>query len=486
VLARLVKSRAEAAGRQDLAALAAEMARQETTLRQELETSRGQAEARAQALRSEVVGTMTSLARTQEQRLDGFGLQMRDQLSGLRGEALQQSEASRQGLTQGLADARQTIAATLEGLGQAQGTRLETLAQTMDSLGQGQRERLERVAAELAKITNSVAENLERLRQGVEGRLTQMQASNEAKLEQMRATVDEKLQGTLETRLGESFRQVSEHLQKVHQSVGEMQELAKGVGDLKRVLGEVKTRGIWGEVQLGTLLEQVLTPEQYYTDFECPPGSGRKVEFAIRMPGGDGGEVLLPVDAKFPLVDYERLVAASEAGDRQGVEEAGKRLERFIKDKAKEVERYVRPPITTNFAVMFLPVEGLYAEVLRRSELVHDLHHRHRIMVAGPTTLYALLNSLQMGFRTLAIQQRSAEVWTLLEAVKTEFAKYGEVIAKVRDKLQQADKHLDKVSTRTRAIDRRLREVATLPDQEAQGLLGLVPGGQPLDEPDED
>lgn len=463
----------------------------EAALRQELERSRAESREGAQALRTEVVATMSAMGQAQgqgltdfAQRLDQFNRQTQDQFADLRGE-----------VALALKDSGGLITGTLDRLGQAQQERLEKVAQetaalsqgnqqaaraareelsrTLASLSEAQKERLEAVRVDLDRIAATVGQSLEQMRDTVESRLREMQASNEARLEQMRATVDEKLQSTLEARLGESFRQVSEHLEKVHRSVGEMQDLAKGVGDLKRVLGEVKSRGIWGEVQLGALLEQVLAPEQYQRDLEIPPGSGQKVEFAIRLPGADDGEVWLPIDAKFPLLDYERLVAASEQADKAGVEEAARKIERFIKDKAKEISKYVAPPLTTNFAVMFLPVEGLYAEVLRRQDLATELQVKHRVMVAGPTTLYALLNSLQMGFRTLAIQKRSSEVWQILGAIKTEFAKYGEVIEKVRHKLQEADKHLDKVSVRRRAIDRRLKDVESLPEPQAVGLLGL-------------
>ncbi len=506
VLARLNALRDDPARHQEIESLKNELARQEQVLRQELELSRQQAETRAQGLRQEVVATMNALAQTQQQqlsalggKLDGFGQEMRREL----GQAQQLISTTLTGMGGAQTQKLDAVQKALEGVQSEVSSKLNDFGKEMrkelgDAREQAQRHSeqartelaqglkdartlisgdLKGVADQLAKVSQTVSDSLERLRQ-----------DNEAKLEQMRATVDEKLQSTLSERLGASFRQVSEHLQKVHQSVGEMQELAKGVGDLKRVLGEVKSRGIWGEVQLGALLEQALAPEQYQRDVEIPPGSGRKVEYAIRLPGSrQGGALWLPIDAKFPLLDYQRLVEAAESADKAGVEAAGKSLERFVKEKAKEIEKYVVPPLTTNFAVMFLPVEGLYAEILRRSELVHELQHKHRIMLAGPTTLFALLNSLQMGFRTLAIEQRSAEVWKLLEAVKSEFAKYGEVIAKVRDSLHKADQHLDKVGTRTRAIDKKLKDVATLPEAQAAGLLGLPPGETvPLADDEED
>jgi DNA recombination protein RmuC len=295
-------------------------------------------------------------------------------------------------------------------------------------------------------------------------------------LDEMRNTVNEKLQSTLEQRLSASFAQVTTRLEQVHKGLGEMQALAHGVGDLKRVLTNVKTRGTWGEVQLGALLAQVLSPEQYAENVATKPGSGERVEFAIRLPGAqdDGGAcVWLPVDAKFPKEDYERLVDAAERIDADGVELAGRDLETRVKGCARDIrDKYVHPPATTDFAILFLPTEGLYAEVLRRPGLAELLQRDFRVNVAGPTTLGAMLNSLQMGFRTLAIQKRSGEVWTVLGAVKTEFGKFGEVLQVVKKKLDQASDTIDKASTRTRAIERKLHGVQTLPAHEASLLLG--------------
>ncbi|MBY0429814.1 MAG: DNA recombination protein RmuC, partial [Rhodospirillales bacterium] len=282
-----------------------------------------------------------------------------------------------------------------------------------------------------------------------------------------------------EKRLGESFRLVSDRLDQVHKGLGEMQILASGVGDLKKVLTNVKTRGTWGEMQLGNLLEQILAPEQFLREAECKPGSGERVDFAIRLPGRDENdqEVLLPIDAKFPREDYERLIEASEHGDLDGVDQASRMLELRMKGNARVIkEKYLNPPRTTDFAIMFLPTESLYAELLRRPGLVEHLQREFRVSLAGPTTLGALLNSLQMGFRTLAIQKRSGEVWEILGAVKTEFEKYGAVLDKVQKKLQEASKTIDDVAIRRRAIDRRLRQVQALPHTEAQTLLGVDEG----------
>jgi DNA recombination protein RmuC len=294
----------------------------------------------------------------------------------------------------------------------------------------------------------------------------------------MRKTVDEKLEGTLEKRLGESFKLVSERLELVHKGLGEMQTLASGVGDLKKVLTNVKTRGTWGEFAVGNLLDQVLSPDQYAANVVTKEGSDERVEFAIRLPGRDEGEnevVWLPIDAKFPKEDYERLVDAADRGDSAAIEEAGRQLETRIKNSARDIcDKYLNPPKTTDFALMYLPTEGLYAEVVRRPGLVENIQREHRVVVAGPTTFAALLNSLQMGFRTLAIEKRSSEVWKVLGAVKAEFGKFGDVLGSVKKKLHQAADTIDKAETRTRAISRRLRGVEELPAAEARALLGAA------------
>ncbi|HEX2942249.1 MAG TPA: DNA recombination protein RmuC [Rhodopila sp.] len=352
----------------------------------------------------------------------------------------------------------------------------DTLTNSITAIAMTQKERLERVAAELAALTQKQEAAQVSLKLTVEQRLDHLRNENTAKLEQMRQTVDEKLQGTLEKRLGESFQIVSERLEQVHKGLGEMQSLANGVGDLKRVLTNVKTRGTWGEVQLGALLEQVLTPDQYMKEAVTRPGSLERVEFAIRLPGRGGGEpeVLLPVDAKFPHEDYERLMQAAERADLEGVELAGRQLEARVKQCARDIrDKYINPPHTTDFAILFLPTESLYAEVLRRPGLVEQVQREFRVGLAGPTTLGATLNALQMGFRTLAIEKRSSEVWHVLEAVKTEFGKYGAVLDKVQKKLHEASNTIDQVAVRRRAVDRKLREVATLPEGRAEAVLGL-------------
>jgi DNA recombination protein RmuC len=320
-------------------------------------------------------------------------------------------------------------------------------------------------------LTQTTDNKLDMLREAVEQRLLAIQADNTRQLDQMRATVDEKLQGTLEKRLGESFKQVSERLEQVSRGLGEMQSLAAGVGDLKRVLTNVKTRGTWGEVQLGAMLEQVLTPDQYAANVAVKEG-GERVEFAIKLPGrGEDGEevVWLPIDAKFPVEDYQRLMDAEEKADAESVEGAAKQLEARIRQCAGEIcGKYLNPPKTTDFGILFLPTEGLFAEVIRHTGLVEFVQRECRVVIAGPTTLWALLNSLQMGFRTLAIQKRSGEVWNLLSAVKTEWSKYGDVLTKVQKKIHEASETIEQAQTRTRAIGRKLKDVQELPAVEAE------------------
>ncbi len=321
----------------------------------------------------------------------------------------------------------------------------------------------EESAATLRRFGETLGERFEAIRK-----------DNVEQLERMRATVDEKLQATLETRLGESFKQVADRLEAVHKGLGEMQSLAAGVGDLKRVLTNVKARGTWGEVQLGALLEQTLTREQYEANVATKPGSRDRVEFAIKLPGKDGeAQVWLPIDSKFPVEDYERLVQAADRADPQAVEEAAKAIEARLKIEARTIrDKYVDPPATTDFAILFLPTEGLYAEALRRPGLADALQREHRITLAGPTTLSAMLNSLQMGFRTLAIEKRSSEVWQVLGAVKTEFGKFGEVLAATKRQLQTVTNSIDQAETRTRQMERRLKGVEALPETEAKRLLG--------------
>ena len=349
---------------------------------------------------------------------------------------------------------------------------LVRLEQILPEQLRAQREESSRAASELRQEIgsnlNTGVERLDRIRDTLDKKLSELQARNEQKLEEMRRTVDEKLQSTLERRLGESFKLVSERLEQVHKGLGEMQAIASSVGDLKRVLSNVKTRGTWGEIQLGALLEEMLTSEQYGRNVETVPGSGERVEFAMRLPGQAGeGPVWLPLDAKFPQEDYQRLVDAADRGDAIAVIDAGKALETRIRGQARLIrDKYISVPHTTEFGILFLPSESLYAEVLRRPGLADNIQREFRILITGPTTLAAFLNSLQMGFRTLAIQERASEVWKVLGAVKTEFDKFGGVLAQVKKKLHEASDQIEQTEVRTRAITRKLRDVEALPAPE--------------------
>lgn len=352
----------------------------------------------------------------------------------------------------------------------------EAQLKRMMDIGSMQKNQLDIFSEQLKNLTQVSEQKMEKLRETVEVKLRHIQEDNSQKLEQMRATVDEKLHETLEKRLGESFKIVSERLELVHKGLGEMQTLASGVGDLKKVLTNVKTRGTFGEIQLGNLLEQILTPEQYEGNVITKNGSNARVEFAIKLPGRGGTKdqsLWLPIDAKFPQEDYLRLVEAQEQGNPVLVEEASKQLERTIKEMARNIrDKYLDPPQTTDFGIMFLPTEGLYAEVLRRTGLFELLQREHKVSVTGPTTLAALLNSLQMGFRTLAIERRSGEVWSILGAVKTEFANFGVILDKTQKKLQEAGNTIENAARRSRVIEKKLKTVQEIPTGEAQKLLG--------------
>ncbi len=386
-------------------------------------------------------------------------------------------------LQNGAQIARMEQAANFSQLQLSLGTQLDALRTAIAAQAQSGREEqsltLKRFGDTLnqmlATLTESNAQRMAEIRVTLETKIKDLQVDNATRLEEMRKTVDEKLHATLEQRLGESFKLVSDRLEKVHQGLGEMQQLAIGVGDLKRVLTNVKTRGTWGEVQLEMLLEQVLTPEQYGKNVETVPGSGERVEFAIKLPGQvEGGKpVWMPIDAKFPKEQYERLAEAAERADAEGVASAGRELERAVRLEAKTIaEKYLSPPLTTDFAILFLPTEGLYAEVMRRPGLADDLQRTHRVSIAGPSTLSALLNSLQMGFRTLALEQRSSEVWQVLGAVKTEFGKFGDVLSATRTALERAAKNIEHAETRSRQMARKLKTVEALPSDAAQLILG--------------
>jgi DNA recombination protein RmuC len=393
-----------------------------------------------------LLAQLTSVATIQNSQIDSFAQQL-----------AKTNELNRQELEA----MRQAIHTQAQAGREEQSASLKRFA---DTLGQT-----------LSNLTESNAQRMAEVRATLETKIRDLQTDNGARLEEMRRTVDEKLHATLEQRLGESFKLVSDRLDKVHQGLGEMQQLAIGVGDLKRVLTNVKTRGTWGEVQLEMLLEQVLTPDQYAKNVETVPATGERVEFAIKLPGQEDGQrpVWLPVDAKFPKEQYERLCEAAELSDHDGVQVAGRELERAVRLQAKIIaEKYLSPPLTTDFAIMFLPTEGLYAEVIRRPGLADELQRVCRVSIAGPSTLSALLNSLQMGFRTLALEKRSSEVWQVLGAVKTEFTKFGDVLAQTKSTLERAAKNIEQAETRTRQMSRKLKSVEALPSEAAQLLLG--------------
>jgi DNA recombination protein RmuC len=415
-----------------------EVARSATATRQELQGG-------LSSFQQTLLAQGGDVARTQNEQIDSF----RTQLAGMQ-----------QVVTQSLATATTSLAQLSQAARDAQDAALKRFADAQ--------------AEQLRTLAEGNERRLAEVRGTVEQRLASLQEGNEKKLEQMRATVDEKLQSTLEQRLGESFKQVAERLEQVHRGLGEMQTLARDVGSLNRVLTNVKTRGGFGEVQLQALLDEVFTLEQYAANVETVPGSNARVEFAIRLPGrrDDGQPLWLPIDAKFPREDYERLLDAQERADPAAAETAARALEARLKLEAKTIrEKYLAPPHTTDFGILFVPTEGLYAEALRRPGLMEALQRDHKVMLAGPTTLLATLNSLQMGFRTLALEKRSAEVWEVLGAVKTEFAKFGEVLGNVHKKLQQASNTIEQAQTRTRAMERRLKGVEALPDTRAQALL---------------
>ncbi|MBX9818179.1 MAG: DNA recombination protein RmuC [Burkholderiaceae bacterium] len=389
----------------------------------------------------------------------------------LRREVTESARGGRQELAQNLATFQQSLVQQSAEATRTQNTQIDAFGQQLALL---QKTLSDTLTNQLSGLSESNARRMNEVRETLEKQLAQLQTTNAAKLDEMRATVDEKLQTTLQARLGESFKQVAERLEQVHKGLGEMQTLAQGVGDLKHLLTNVKTRGMFGEAQLASLLEQVFVPDQYATQVATRPGSKNVVDFAIKLPGksDDGAPLWLPIDAKFPNEDYERLLDAQGRADVLAAEVAGKALEMRIRLEAKSIsEKYVEPPYTTDFAILFLPTEGLYAEVLRRPGLMESLQRDHRITLAGPTTLLAMLSSLQMGFRTLALEKRSSEVWQVLGAVKTEFGKFGDVLAKVKAQTETVLKTLDSAEVRSRAMGRALKKVDALPDTQAQVLI---------------
>ena len=457
---------AQQALRQELGgAIAQGNERLERELRRELaETTRNTRQEQAQALGTFQTGLVqhsAESARAQTQQLQGVqaGLvQMQKQMADSLSQHLQGVQTGMAQMQMQISDPlTQHLQGVQSGLTQMQKQISDTLTQHLTTLGE------------------SNANRLTEMRITLQEQMGQLQQSNSAKLDEMRQTVDEKLQSTLQARLGESFKQVAERLEMVHRGLGEMQTLAQGVGDLKHLLSNVKVRGMFGEAQLGALLEQVFAPDQYAEQVQVHPGSRHAVDFAIRLPGkGDDGTPLwLPIDAKFPNEDYERLLDAQQRADAPLAEQAARQLEARVRFEAKTIsERYVSPPHTTDFAILFLPTEGLYAEVLRRPGLMECMQRDYRVALAGPTTLLVMLNALQMGFRTLALEKRSSEVWQVLGAVKTEFGKFGDVLGRIRSQTQTVLRTLDQADVRNRAMQRALRSAEALPETQAQGMLG--------------
>lgn len=414
---------------------------------------------------------MLALMQAHAERIDRLEREVRREVS-------ESARGQRQEVTQTLATFQDTLLKQGAETTRTQNAQIDAFAQQLVQLRGTLGDTL---TQQLQALSEANARRLGEVRATLEAQLNQLQQSNATKLDEMRATVDEKLHKTLETRLAESFQHVAQRLEQVHKGLGEMQSLAAGVGDLKHLLTNVKTRGMFGEAQLAALLEQVFTPEQYATQVATRPGSRNVVDFAIRLPGkgDDGTPVWLPIDAKFPNEDYERLLEAQRVADPIAADAAAKALEARVRLEAKSIaEKYLEPPYTTDFALLFLPTEGLYAEVLRRPGLVEALQREHRVTLAGPTTLLAMLNALQMGFRTLALEKRSSEVWQVLGAVKTEFGKFGDVLAKVKNQTQTVLNTLESAEVRSRAMGRALKKVEALPGADVQSVLPALQAGE--------
>lgn len=474
--------RAERAMREEMAGNRREMAEVTGKLREELAATLSRM---GQTLTTQ----LTTQAQASDLRLDRLSTAVDTNLKNIQADNATRLDQMREQSTVAGQTIRNEVAVALKEFKESLVQTLATHATTQSQQMEGFSTQLSRLIStneqKLEAVKLAVEQNLATVKLAVEQKLEALQADNARQLEQMRLTVDEKLQTTLNQRLGESFKQVSERLEAVYKGLGEMQTLATGVGDLKKVLTNVRTRGTWGEMQLGAMLEQVLTPDQFVPNFQAHDG-GEFVEFAIKLPGRseDSDEpVYLPIDAKFPTEDYQRLVDAHEAGDLVAAEEAGKMLEIRIKGCAQDIcNKYINPPKTTDFAILFLPTEGLFAEVVRRAGLTEFIQQKCRVNIAGPTTLWSVLNSLQMGFRTLAIQKRSGEVWNLLSTVKTEWSKYEAVLAKVQKKLSEASNEIGRAEQRTRVIGRKLKNVQELPVDDIHVTPPLLLDGAPESE----
>jgi DNA recombination protein RmuC len=460
----------------------------EQALRDELRTGRDEARTTGRELREEVSAGLRSTSDTLSRTMESLGKAQQTQLEAMTKQLKELTESNQGALDR----VRTTFDARVKELQEGNEKKIgemrqevseglkstsDTLSKTLEGMGKAQQTQLEGMTKQLKELTDSNQGALDRIRATFDSRVKELQEGNEKKLDEMRKTVDEKLHETLEKRLGESFKLVSDRLEAVHKGLGEMQNLATGVGDLKRVLTNVKARGTWAEVQLGAILEQILTPAQYEKNVRVKLESSETVEYAVRLPGPKSDPdacVWLPIDSKFPQEDYLRVQEAAEKGDPEAVQRATDALARTVRMAAKDIhDKYVNPPNTTDFGIIFLATEGLYAEALRQPALVDDLLHKYRVVVAGPTTLAAILSSLRMGFQTLAIEQRAAEVWQVLAAVKTEFGKFGEVLDKVKRQLNTASRTIEETGVRTRAMERRLRSVEQLPEDEATRILEL-------------
>ena len=460
-------------------------------LREELRAGREEARRAGKELREEVSGSLQSTNEGLSKTLETMGKFQQVQLEAMANQTKDLTISSQKALE----DVRVTFDTRVKELQDGNENKLDqmrkeasdglkstnqTLSTTLETMSKAQQAQLDGMTKGLKELVDSTQGALDRLRTGIDSRLKEIREGNEKKLDEMRKTVDEKLHDTLEKRLGDSFKFVSERLEAVHKGLGEMQSLASGVGDLKRVLTNVKARGTWAEVQLGAILEQVLTPDQYGKNVRVKEESTESVEFAVRLPGPKDDPsacVWLPIDSKFPQEDYLRLQEAAESGDTEAVQRATAALIRTVRVAARDIhDKYVNPPSTTDFAIMFLATEGLYAEVLRQPGFVEELQHQYRISIAGPTTLMATLSSLRLGFQTLAIEQRASEVWRVLGAVKTEFGKFGDVLDKVKSQLNTVRRTIDQTGVRTRALEKRLRSVEMLPEADASELLALPDG----------
>ena len=453
----------------------------ERALRDEMSRTRSEAAENARHLRDEIGGRLGEFQTGLQNSLQIIGDQQRQQLTSFQQQLAEFTRINTQNLVEvatrietQLRESGNTATDSLRKQRQEVGESLSTfsrsLTESITGIAAGQKNQLDTFAQRIEALSKANEERFEQLRRTVDEKLQQLQGDNAKRLEEIRVTVDEKLQGALEKRLGDSFKQVSERLEAVHKGLGEMQSLATGVGDLKRVLTNVKTRGGWGEVQLGALLEELLSPDQFVRNHKVRENSGEVVEFAIKLPGRDdsgNSPVWLPIDSKFPLEDYQRLVDAQERADLEGVTEATKALRNRVKDCAKDIrDKYLNPPHTTDFGIMFLPTEGLYAEVVRLPGFIETLQRDYRVTISGPATFTAFLTSLQMGFQTLAIQKRSSEVWVLLSTVKQEFGRFGESLDAVKKKLEEATGKMDFVAQRARAVERKLRDVQELPSSQ--------------------